>query len=169
MTGNAGAASIKGVELGAVAKPSDNVDFTFGGNLTLLKAELSEDDPFGRTGLDGDRIPNIPEETFNLFADWGFPIPSGWNAVARIDYLYVGKSFSDFRPDSPIYNEQGDYSLVDLRLTFDKDRYRVGFFVKNVFDEHGTLSWISDFDFRRPDEIYPLRPRTYGIDLGYRF
>jgi outer membrane receptor protein involved in Fe transport len=168
--GNAGAATIQGIELGAVAsKPFDNADFTFGGNLALINAELSEDDPFGRTGLDGDRIPNIPEVTFNLFADWDFSVFTGWNTSARIDYLYVGKSYSHFRPDSPIYNEQGDYSLVNLRLTFDNDRYRLGFFVDNVLDEDGVLSWISDFNFRRPDEIYPMRPRTYGIDVGYRF
>ena len=175
MLGNVGAAEIKGVELGMQSAPFD-VDLTLGGNLTFLEAKLSEDGPYSPpnaggvslplAGLEGDRVPSVPEFTANVFADYAFDVGT-WESNARVDYSYVGESFSDFNRTKPIYTEQGGYSLVNLRLSFERDRYKFEAFANNVFDEQAIVS--SSIDTRRPLEIIPLRPRTVGVGFGYSF
>lgn len=175
MLGNVGAAQIKGVEIGMQSIPFD-LDLTVGGNVTFLKARLSEDGPFGPpnasgvsaplAGLDGDPIPNVPEFSANLFADYSFDLAT-WETTARLDYSYVGDSYSDFNPTKPIYTKQGDYSLVNMRLSFERSQYKVEAFLNNVFDEQAIVS--SSIDVRRPLEIIPLRPRTVGVGFGYKF
>ncbi len=171
--GNIGSASVKGLEIGAFLTPSQAANFTLGGNLTLLEAVLEEDAPVvgPYPGLKGDRIPDVPEFTGNLYADYSFPVLAGtWEAFARLDYYYVGDSFRTFRPDDPSYNKQGDYSLVNLRVSFDDgDRYRIGIFVNNVFDESAVVTHFVDPGLRRPDQITPLQPRTFGVSFGYQF
>ena len=172
--GNVGSATIKGLEIGAFLAPSQAANFTLGGNLTLLEAELSEDSPASTgafPGLDGDRIPDVPEVTGNLYADYSFPIFAGnWEAIARIDYSYVGESFRAFRSDDPRQRKQGDYSLVNLRVSFeDGDRYRIGIYANNVLDENAAVTHFVDANQRRPDQVTPIQPRTIGLSFGYKF
>jgi outer membrane receptor protein involved in Fe transport len=175
MLGNVGTAAIKGVEVGMQTIPFD-MDLTLGLNATRLEAKLTENGPFGppnaqgvsvpTAGLDGDRIPNVPEFTASLFADYGFEVAS-WEGSARVDYQYVGESYSDFNRTKPIFTEQGDYSLVNARLAFERERYKFDVFANNLFDEQAIVS--SSIDARRPLEIIPLRPRTFGVSFGYKF
>jgi outer membrane receptor protein involved in Fe transport len=175
MLGNVGAAAIKGVEVGVLSVPFD-IDLTLGLNATRLEAKLTEDGPLGppnaqgvslpTAGLDDDRVPNVPEFSASVFADYGFELAT-WEATARVDYQYVGESYSDFNPAKPIYTEQGDYSLVNMRLSFERERYKFDLFANNLFDEGAIVS--SSIDVRRPLEIIPLRPRTLGVGFGYKF
>jgi outer membrane receptor protein involved in Fe transport len=175
MLGNVGAAAIKGVEVGMQSIPFD-IDLTLGLNVTRLEAKLTEDGPLGpanaqgvsvpTAGLDGDRIPNVPEFSGSVFADYGFAVAT-WEGSARVDYQYVGESYSDFNRTKPIYTEQGDYSLVNMRLSFERERYKFDVFANNLFDEQAIVS--SSIDARRPLEIIPLRPRTFGVGFGYKF
>jgi len=142
--------------------------------LTLLEAELAEDSPASTgafPGQDGDRIPDVPEVTGNFYADYSFPTFGGnWEAIARIDYSYVGESFRAFRSDDPRQRKQGDYSLVNLRVSFeDGDRYRIGIYANNVFDENAAVTHFVDANQRRPDQVTPLQPRTIGLSFGYKF
>ena len=175
MIGNAGEAAIRGVELGLQTIPFD-IDLTLGTNLTVLKAELSEDGPYGPPnaqgirpqliGFDGDRVPNVPEVTASVFADYRFDLGT-WEGNARMDYQYVGDSYSDFNATRPVYTEQGDYSLVNMRLSFAREQYKFEVFANNIFDEQAIVT--SSIDVRRPLEVIPLRPRTVGVGFGYQF
>jgi outer membrane receptor protein involved in Fe transport len=174
IVGNVGEAQITGLEIGGFWVPSIDSNFTFGGNVTFSQAELSEDAPddVGEfAGQDGDRIPDIPELTGNLFAEYSRPIAGGnWDMLARLDYAYVGDSFRAFRPDDPRQREQGDYSLVGFRITFeDGERFRVGIFADNLFDEDAVVTWFADPSQRRPDQIIPVQSRTLGVSFGYKF
>ncbi|HKU15130.1 MAG TPA: TonB-dependent receptor [Steroidobacteraceae bacterium] len=175
MLGNVGSAEIEGLEAGLQAIPFD-IDLTLGGNVTFLDAKLTEDGPFGPpnaqgvraplAGLDGDRIPNVPEFSGSVFASYGFDVAS-WESTARLDYQYVGNSYSDFNPTKPVYTKQGDYSLVNLRMAFERNQYKFELFANNLLDEKAIVS--SSIDVRRPLEIIPLRPRTFGVGFGYKF
>ena len=174
IVGNVGAADVTGLEIGGLWVPSRDSDFVFGGNITFTESQLSEDAPGGVgafPGLEGDRVPDIPELYGNLYAEYGRPLSNGnWDMIARLDYSYVGESFRTFHPNDPRNREQGDYSLVDFRLTFDYgDKYRVGIFANNLLDESGIVSYFADASERRPDEVIPVRPRTIGVTLGYNF
>jgi outer membrane receptor protein involved in Fe transport len=169
--GNVGEARIQGIEAGMTWVPSRATDFLVGGNITHLKAELTEDAPIGTgtfPGQDGDRIPDVPEFTANAFFEYGKPVFSSWEMLARLDWSYVGKSYRTFRPDDPRNREQGDYSRVDFRLMFeDQESYRLSFFIDNLLDEDGVITWFVDASLRRPDEVYGMRPRTIGVRFEY--
>ncbi len=170
---NIGDAEIKGVEIGALARPSLNRDLTLGGTLSLTQAELTTDTPLQtgpNTGRAGDRIPNVPKVTGNVYAEYLFSLANDWDLTTRINYSYVGESFSDFRPNSPRYQPQGDYSLVDLRATLNiGEQYRVALYLDNAFDENAAVTYSADANLRRPDQVIPLRPRTIGVSFGYQF
>lgn len=170
---NIGDAVIEGIEIGALASPFVDREFRVGGTLSLMNAELATDTAVQtgpNTGQKGDRIPNVPEITGNIYGEYGFSLRNDWSLLARVDYSYVGESFSDFRPNTLRYQPQGDYSLVDVRATFSlDDRYRIALYVDNVFNENAVVTYSADANLRRPDQIIPVRPRTFGISLGYEF
>jgi outer membrane receptor protein involved in Fe transport len=139
------------------------MDLTLGANATVLRDLITS--AVGVTKV-GDRVPHVPEFSTNLYADYGFPL-LGWQASARAEYLYVGRSYSDFNATRPVYTREGDYSLVNFRLNFEHDRYRVGAYVNNVFNEIGVIT--TTIDTRRPVEAYSTRPRSVGITVGYSF
>ena len=169
---NIGDAEIKGIEIGALASPLGS-EFRIGGTLSLLNAELVTDTAVQsgpNTGRAGDRIPNVPEVSGNLYGEYAFSLGSDWDVLTRVDYSYVGESFSDFRPNTARYQPQGDYSLVNVRATFNLgEQYRVAVYADNVFNENAVITYSADANLRRPSQIIALRPRTFGITLGYRF
>ncbi len=74
----------------------------------------------------GDRVPNVPRFTSNVYAQYGMNM-YGWDSTARLEYSYVGDSFSDFyQKSNEHYVKQGDYGLVNLRFNFNKGPYRLG-------------------------------------------
>lgn len=164
IVGNVGSARIQGGELGLKAAPLRDRDVLIGLTATVLAAELTETTP--NVGNDGDRVPNVPEFSANLYGEYGFGI-GDWESILRAEFAYVGDSYSDFNATRPVYTRQGDYSLVNLRWNMARAPYRLAVYVENVFDE---LAWITtSIDSRRPLEAYPTRPRTYGVQLSYRF
>lgn len=171
--GNVGAAEIKGLEIGYRIRPPQAESFTLGGNLTFLNAELSEGVPEGAgpyPGKKGDRIPDVPKFTGNIFAQITTPVSGSWEATTRLDFSYVGKSYRAFRPDDPVQRAQGDYSLAKFRITFDNnEKYRFAFFVNNIFNENKPVTYFVDASVRRPDQIFGLQPRTVGVSFGYKF
>lgn len=170
---NIGDAEIKGVEIGGVAMPYLDRDLRLGGTVSLLNAELTTDTAVQggpNTGRAGDRIPNVPEVTGSLFGEYAFSLKDDWQLLTRVSYSYVGESFSDFRPNTARYQRQGDYSLVGLRATLSGgDHYRVALYVDNLFNENAVITYSADANLRRPDQVIPLRPRTFGITVGYEF
>jgi outer membrane receptor protein involved in Fe transport len=161
---NVGKARIRGGEIGVRSKPFTDIDLLFGLNATVLHDVITE--PVAGINLNGDRVPHVPEFTTNVYADYGFPV-LGWQGSARAEYFYVGDSYSDFNPRRPVYTREGDYSLVNLRLNFEKDHYRFGAYVENLTNEIGILT--TTIDARRPIEAYSTRPRTFGVSVGYTF
>jgi outer membrane receptor protein involved in Fe transport len=172
--GNAGSAEITGLEVGTLLRPAGAPNLNIGGNITLMEAELAENEPPSGNpfpGFKGNRIPEVPEFSGNLFVEYFFPVLSGnWEAIARVDYAYVGESYTTFRRDDPRSRKIGDYSLVNLRLTIeDGERYRFAVFLDNAFDELAPVTHFVDANRRRPDQVTPPQPRTVGVSFGYRF
>jgi len=171
--GNVGSADITGFEMGVLLRPEEAPHITFGGNLTLLNAELAEAIPTGSgpfPGQKGDRIPDVPEKTASVYFDIVKPVSGNWEAITHFNYLYVGESFRAFRPEDPTYIKQGDYSLANLRVTFENgENYRFAVYMDNVFDESASLTHFIDASQRRPDQVNGLQPRTIGVSFGYKF
>jgi iron complex outermembrane recepter protein len=161
---NVGSARIQGGELGLNARPIPGFDLLLGASATVLKDVITQAAP----GVNhvGDRVPNIPQFSTNVYADYGFPV-FGWDGTARAEYQYVGDNFSDFNSTRPVYTRQGDYSLVNLRLSFAHDAYKAQLYLNNVFNTLGIIT--TSIDTRTPVEAFATRPRTVGAELSYSF
>lgn len=155
-TSNVGAATSTGVEFQGSVMVLKGLRLDFGAGYT--KAELSKDAP--ALGVeDGARLPGSPEVNANLSAQYDFEL-AGYTAFVRADSFYAGEFFGDLleTPDT----RAGDYVKVDARTGVAISNLSVELFVRNLTNED-AYTWRSSFGG------YRLRPRTVGVQLGYRF
>ena len=157
---NAGAAESQGIEFELQATPLDSLELAFAAGLN--DAELSEDVP-NLNGTSGDRVPGVPRVTARASARLMLSAFTIRDAYAQVDLQHVGNSRMDFAPSSP---EIPSYTIANLRLGLDRDSWSAAVFVNNATDERSALfindnplgSWVS-----------PLRPRTVGVNVNWRF
>lgn len=115
----------------------------------------------------------VPKHQVNANIDWHLPIPE------KMGDLLIGASVSfksrihlGQNTDSGIGADQPAYSLVDLRLQWDKvggSNFSLGAFVKNLGDtfyRNGVIDIVSQTGIG--GSIY-APPRTYGMTVGYSF
>lgn len=126
--------------------------------------------------LAGNKLPQAPEWSSALAVQYNQPVSAlGAQLVARLDWTFTDSYFatedniSVAEPGSSItWGEVDDYSLVNGRLGFESaDGWAAYLWVRNLFDEDYSFNWTSDF-LGTVMEM-PGDPRTYGLELRYRF
>jgi iron complex outermembrane receptor protein len=118
-------------------------------------------------GADGERLPNVPQITAALNADYQFPV-EGLRPALGATLRYVSDRTASFNNNAgfPQYHLPA-YTTVDLRTGPVVSSVDVQLYVHNLFDERGQLSAIT---FRAPDAwVALLQPRTFGISAATRF
>jgi outer membrane receptor protein involved in Fe transport len=164
---NAAAAESKGAELTLTLAPTPHL--TLVGAFAYIDAELSEDAP-DLGGLDGDRLPDTPEFTGALSADYGFEM-TGREAFVGATVRHVTDRVSsyDASAGSPQY-DLPEYTTVDLRTGLQLGSARLQLYVKNAFDERGKLSATTAFSaLGGPVWVSLVQPRTIGLNLITQF
>jgi iron complex outermembrane receptor protein len=130
-----------------------------GGGCTIL-------DPMVPNGVrvDGNSLPHAPEWIFNGIIDYRRPTAGGGLVFGSVDWAYHDeKQFFLYESE-----EFRDDSLeIGLRLgyTFDRARYEVALFGRNVTDEESLRGAI---DFNNLTG-YVNEPRIWGVELVARF
>lgn len=161
---NAGSAVSKGVEAQGALQLTRHVQL--GGQLTFTDAKLTSTTP--GVAQEGDRVPFVPRFAGSSFVEFGRSIPHG-RAYLRLDGQYVGTAYTGFGSANNF--RYGGYVLSDLMLGLDRDAWRFGFFVKNVFDRRASL-------FAQPyyagvvdsaESVIINRPRTIGAHATWQF
>ncbi|MEJ1964695.1 MAG: TonB-dependent receptor [Gammaproteobacteria bacterium] len=167
--GNAGMASSDGLEVELTARPLHGLELQ--ASVAYQNARLTEDQPLAATdndaGRDGDRIPNTPRFTGNGSAQYTFPLTSGLDGVLRGEVSYVGASQTYFSSRSEFFQELSPYALADFRAGVQADKWNATLFVKNAFDRRPDIDKLYQSD--SPLSVFTARPRTVGINVGYRF
>jgi len=186
---NADKAEVLGFEVEGIFELADDLRLTTA--LSYVNAELGANAPINiaggnsRSGLDGDRIPNVPEFTANASLEYGRDLPwfGGVRGFGYVNVDYTGANFSDFNPfliDIPTltpttvvndqYARQGDYAIVDLRFGLEADEWNAAVYVENVFDERAITNVFVGAPFRpTPGQNFIERPRTVGISFSRDF
>ena len=120
--------------------------------------------------LNGNDLPNSPNFTVSLGAQYVYELPGEWNATIRGDYYWQDDSYAR------VYNQQYDklrsYENVNATLTFDNARLglNVQLFVKNLTDSQPyTDLYLTDASSGLFLNSFTLDPRTYGVSLTKRF
>ncbi|MFN3523755.1 MAG: TonB-dependent receptor [Phenylobacterium sp.] len=120
--------------------------------------------------LSGNDLPNAPEWTVSLGAQYQWSLPGGWEATLRGDYYRQSKSF--MRYNNAAFDNIEAWDNVNASLIFDQPDIGVNvqLFVKNLMDEDTIVGFdIADENLGAVRNIILLDPRLYGIALTKRF
>jgi iron complex outermembrane receptor protein len=182
---NAGKATVKGLELEAIATPVGGLRLN--ASATFTKAEYDEyvtinnrfagpapgcDAVTRLCDFSGHRLVQTPEYTFNLGAQ--YVIRTGFGEVTpRVDVFRSGDLYF-LSANSPLERQKA-YTLVDANVTW-RDaggRFSVEAFVRNATDEDvisndGLQSNTLGNGFGLDNYTY-YPPRTYGVRVGVNF
>lgn len=123
--------------------------------------------------LNGNRLPNTPEWSVKLGAQYSFYFDNGMELVPRIDYYWQDDFY--YR----VYNTEQDkissWSVWNASLTLfgefgDTGSWYAQAFVKNIGDkDHITGGYFTDASSGNFTNVFLLEPRTYGLQIGARF
>ncbi|MDZ4730436.1 MAG: TonB-dependent receptor [Xanthomonadales bacterium] len=174
-TGNVGAAEIKGSELEAQLRLSENL--TLFGGLTYMDATITESAP-GLSAQKGQNVLDVPEWMYSFSAIYNAPLSAEWAMTLQGDYQYHG---SNYRAFDPLFTTnlpdgsslrlpnpaqiQESYDIVNAYFLVSNDVWEYRLYVKNAFNASPYL-YYGLFD---PAGANTLRPRTIGISVRTRF
>ena len=134
--------------------------------------------PVGTSGVqavNGDELPNAPENKVALNAN--YTIPFGDNAlILSGSFVWKDKSYGDIF--ERFYYEAPSWDQVDLRATWsgNHDHYEVVLYVKNLFNTIGYDAGAAGYDVTPAGggnayaTAYDLTPpRLYGVEFHFKF
>ena len=167
-TVNAGASEIYGAELEATALlgPADRID----GSISYLHARFTDFllvvDGVNRQ-LAGNRPPQAPDLSFNVGYEHDFDVFSG-RLTPRIQTHFETKTF--LQVNNYNSDKQGSYTRSDFNLTYtpDEGHWSAQAYVRNI-ENSKILAFAQE---RPPFGTYTYQfeaPRTYGVELSYKF
>lgn len=152
---NAASATIEGVELEFVVRPTDALQI--GLNATYLDASYDEfcatnpgrpdlafpgvpagcpaTTPAGAHNLEGNQMPRAPDWSLTANAAYAIHLSDGASVTLRADYQWQSQVY--FTPFEEENLSQDDYGLLNLRATYETSdrRWQVSAFGRNVTDE----------------------------------
>jgi iron complex outermembrane recepter protein len=165
-TTNAGKAKVYGAELEVAVIPvvgltlTESVGYTHATNSTNLP----------EAGVvSGDRLLDVPEVTSNTSATYRYPLPMSqpMSVLFRLNNSYVD-SIQDI---TYARNTLPAYDLVNSRVGLEADHWSAMFFVDNLTNKVALLSDTGALSANVSifNRVATNQPRTYGVDLNYRF
>ena len=196
---NGGEATSQGVELSASFRATENWTLGVIAAYTDAKVKNDFDPtvipqgPFDvilYTGLANDRMPYVPDLSWALTSEYAFTTSGGFNGQIGGALRGVGSRLNDttqlqritapgdpstlLAPDeitAPL--ELESYRALDLYAGIGKGNWELRVYANNVTNE-GAWSSLSPLAsaFGGPNiqvTAVPIRPRTYGIELDFRF
>jgi len=167
-TGNAGAASVKGLELELQAAPIPGM--RLGAYANFNQAKLSEDSPIPANGLSGDRIPFVPQTTVTLTGDYDWSLPfAQLKATAGAEYAYVSSRNSQLVSSSPTFERFPGYETTTVHAGIKAANWSAIFNVQNVFNNTASIADSSVTLGVTPPSPIPNRPRTYSLMISTTF
>ncbi len=173
---NAGASSILGLELEAVARLTTNLQISAGlGWLDTEYDELVLTNPNTNASIDlsGNKLIEAPELSGNLAIDYTIPMSEG-EVTAHFDTAYVSSQFYTAFNDNPAafpqnLNESDAFWESNARLSFNhNDQYEVSLWVKNLNDNDEIAGSQVNAATSTHFTTVPY-PRRYGIDFRYNW
>lgn len=171
---NAAAARIKGFEAEIQAALAKGLDLD--ASLALLDAKYGTFqtsnpdavDPFATQNLSGNTLPRAPKFTAGVGLQYRWPIAAKSSLTLRAEARYQSRVWFD--QFNSAFVDQGSYTIANAYVTWTdaSDRWQVQLYGRNLSDELykqsvvRATSLIGTLDFWGP-------PRTYGINVGFRY
>ena len=167
LTQNAGVADIIGVEVEVTAVPHERLLLNAGfGYIDAEYDELNLPTTNVAQAISLEtKLPNTPETTVNISADYTHPLAWG-SLVVRGDYRYTDDLYNDAQ-NSPFLYQDG-YHTFNASLTFSSGNWDFSVFGTNLTDKRFITSGDSNFGLGFHEANYN-RPREFGGLIRYRF
>jgi len=170
ITDNAAAADIKGIEAEFLFAATDHLRLSLSGSYvdaTYKDFLESTINPSTGSRLDssGNRLQRTPETQISAGIDWALPAGNLGNAL-KLSLNYAWQSDMFWATDNVA--KEKSYGLLDARIALapDEAKWAVAIWGKNVTDELYRTNIISFFG----EEVSQFGPpRTYGIDVSWKF
>lgn len=163
---NAGKVNSQGLELDINANLTDNLVLGLGAALT--SAKFDEFKNGGGIGINYDHhhLPYAPQNNYFAALDYTQPLFGQLDAYIHIDYSHTDDYFSN--PNNRLGNLIPNRNLSNARLGLKQDDvWDISFWIKNITDETSLRQKSTSF-LGVPRGVYNP-PRTYGIEVKYRF
>ena len=177
-TCNVAASHIYGLEVNADIRMLDSLSistsfaYTHARYTSFLDASLAQTLVLaGLPAVDfnGKHLPYVPDVKFIFSPRYTVNVGDKLSLEARVDAQYQSTTY--VRADN--FQNFGEKTLVDLRLTARYQRASLQLFVNNVFDNDRPVSGVRFFDSTNYSVSSPLVQgadrREFGATLGYRF
>ena len=169
---NAGAARIWGseAELSATLLPG----LTLSANVGYTDARLSEDQVSTvvvAAGKTGDRLPYVPQWTAGASLEYLRPLAGPIDAFFHIDATAMGGSYSSISPTDIYRRNLPAYEVGNVRFGLQKNDEQWGayLYINNIADSVAIVSESSSSNTPGQSLVYSLPPRTFGLNLTYKF
>ena len=169
---NAGEAEIQGVEFEISVLPSERLRLDV--NAAWLDAEYVEFLAVAPSGeivnLAGNRLPNSPEFTANVMAEYTQTMGRWGNLTFRTNYYYSDEKF--FSEINAFNAHQEAYSLWNARISLEPmhGNWSLSVFGNNLTDELVLSQTINSVGLFGVGYVGMLNaPRTYGAELRVSF
>ena len=165
---NAGAAEIKGAELEVHARPTMNLDLSFG--VGYQRARITQASALLPSLQVGDRVYQVPDWTGNAAASYTVPFEGSRSLVGTISWSYTGDSVSaSVSANNP--RVRPSYSILDARLAYEFAAYELALVGKNLANTEANLGdnrSLAAETVGRP-RLVVNAPRTVGFDFRAKF
>ncbi len=117
--------------------------------------------------LHGNHMPNTPELTLNIGAQYTFDIGDEFQLIPRMDFYWKGRSYAQFF-NAPTDRVPSWYvANAQLTLAAPDNKWYGRLWVTNLFDgKQVTGSYVTDPSSGLFTNLFVEQPRMYGITLG---
>ena len=169
---NIGAAQSKGFEFEVAVVPATGWSIGFNGAYNDSKiTKLSPAEAAISGAVLGHRL-SAPRIQGSAYMSYNFKIGSDVDAMLAVNAQHIGSYNSSFpntpgAPNVPLatFGKTDPYSNVNLSLGLKKGDLSAQLYVENLFDDH-SITYIHPEAFL-VSRFGTMRPRTFGIRLGY--
>jgi outer membrane receptor protein involved in Fe transport len=169
---NIGAAQSKGFEFEVAVVPATGVSIGFNGAYNDSKiTKLSPTEAAISGAVLGHRL-SAPRIQGSAYMSYNFKIGSDVDAMLAVNAQHIGSYNSSFpntpgAPNVPLstFGKTDAYSNVNMSLGLKKGDLSAQLYVENLFDDH-SITYIHPEAFL-VSRFGTMRPRTFGIRLGY--
>ncbi|RYD57497.1 MAG: TonB-dependent receptor [Sphingomonadales bacterium] len=141
---------------------------SFGMNVAYTDAHLTENAP-AAGGLDGDRLPFVPDWSGSLYAQYNWSLGDNLDATLGGSVNHTGQRVSNYSTKAP--KPVDDYTTINLNAGLDFKGWSLSLFAKNLTDERGVLALASQTNTPggNPFAKAVTTPRTIGAEVAVRF
>ncbi len=115
--------------------------------------------------ISGNELPNAPNITATLMADYTIPLPNDWLVTLHSDFYYQSEAWTRvFNTDG--YDKLKAYTNVNFAAIFNNEEsgLQVMAYVKNVFDRDSiTGAFLNSDDTGLTTNVFLTEPRIFGV------